>query len=635
MTETAGGAPKNGHVSDTNQSATKALGTNPLGANPLGGYELGFRIEQLHFWAASAKTTPPAVFLITLLLVGIAWTQVPVHWWLPWFLCANAVLVARLLYVQQKVIGRELSAADAANATQVINASSLANGVTMGASALLFLPSFAIEWQAVLTMLHTSLIAGAVPASACRKRNFDLYAAPTVAMLALAWCVWGKIEPSWVNYVIAFLLVVFYRVGSKFVGESEAMFRESWRIRFENKNLIAQLQEQQQGLKLERDRSEAANSAKSRFLAAASHDLRQPLHTVSLYSAALSLRPLDERARKLAAQISAGIASLASLLDSLLDISRLDSNSVEPHWEIVDLTQLGESVVEEFVSRAGQQNVSVSCTISNGLVARSDGLWLKRIIRNLAENALVHGAHSRIVISGDLQGTQARLVVTDDGPGIPSAEVDKVFEEFYQLHNPERDRSRGLGLGLSIVKRLSVLLGIRYAVRSTEGHGTSFEIWIPDARVERRARAELNPLATTENRQVSNVRLLLVDDEQSVREGMAALVLQWGCEFDCAAGLTEAIELLHQNLYDGIIVDYRLRGHDRGIELFEHPALQTINTRRLVISGDSSAEVQREIAKTGAELKLKPIDPQDLWRFVKSCEPQRAIDVPIIPVAKH
>ncbi len=602
---------------------------------PLNGDELGFRIEQLHFWAASAKTTPPAVFLITLLLVGIAWSQVPVLWWLPWFVCANAVLVARLVYVQRNVIGRQLDAAQAARATQVINASSFANGLTMGASALLFFPSFAIEWQAVLTMLHTSLIAGAVPASACRKRNFDLYAVPTVALLSVAWIAWGKIDPSWVNLIIALLLAVFCRVGSQFVAESEAMFRQSWQIRFENKNLIAQLQEQQLGLKLERDRSEAANSAKSRFLAAASHDLRQPLHTVSLYSAALSLRPLDDRARKLAAQISAGVASLASLLDSLLDISRLDSNSVEPHWEIVDLTQLAESVVEEFVSRAGQQNVLVSCAVSNGLVARTDGLWLKRIIRNLAENALVHGAHSRIVISGELAGTQARLVVSDDGPGIPAAEVERIFEEFYQLHNPERDRSRGLGLGLSIVKRLSVLLGIRYSVHSQVGDGTRFELKIPDARIERRAMTDLNPLSAPDNRQVHNVRLLIVDDEQSVREGMAALVLQWSCEFDCAANLQEAQALLDQNLYDGLIVDYRLRGHDRGIELFDHPAVLAIKMRKLVISGDSSSEVQREIAQTGAELKLKPIDPQDLWRFVKSCEQQRALNVPIIPVAKH
>ncbi len=607
--------------------------TNP--SPPLAGDELGFRIEQLHFWAASARTTPPAVFVITVLLVAIAWPHVPVHLWAIWFLCVNAALLGRLVYVRQRVIGLELDAAKAAKATQVINASSLINGLAMGASALLFFPSFALEWQAVLTMLHTSLVAGAVPASACRKRNFDLYALPTLALLALAWCVWGKIEPGWVNYIVAILLLVFFLVGTRFVGESERMFHESWRIRFENKNLIAQLQEQQLGLKLERDRSEAANSAKSRFLAAASHDLRQPLHTVSLYSAALSLRPLDDRARKLAAQISTGIASLASLLDSLLDISRLDSNSVEPHWEIVDLAQLGESVVEEFVSRGAQQGVTFSCAISNNLVARSDGLWLKRIIRNLAENALVHGARSRVQISGQLQGTQARLVISDDGPGIPASEVDKVFEEFYQLHNPERDRSRGLGLGLSIVKRLSIMLGIRYSVQSREGEGTSFELWIPDAREERRAMTDLRPSRDSEERRVNNVRLLIVDDEQSVRDGMAALVLQWNCEFDCASSLQEARNLLDEHLYDGIIVDYRLREHDRGIELFGHPALQSLTPRRLVISGDSSADVQREIEQSGAELKLKPIDPQDLWRFVKSCEPLRALNVPIIPLSKH
>lgn len=602
---------------------------------PLNGDALGFRIEQLHFWAASAKTVLPAVFLISLLLVVIAWKHVSVTWWAPWFIVVNGLLIARLLYVQKKIIGREFDTAGAARATQVINASSLANGLAMGASAVLFFPSFALEWQAVLTMLHTSLVAGAVPTSACRKRNFDLYALPTLILLALAWSVWGKIDPAWVNYVVAFLLFVFFVVGTRFVEQSERMFRESWIIRYENKNLVAQLQEQQLGLKLERDRSELANSAKSRFLAAASHDLRQPLHTVSLYSAALSLRPLDDRARKLAVQISSGIASLASLLDSLLDISRLDSNSVEPHWEIVDLTQLAESVVEEFVSRGAQQEVRVTCAISNGLVARTDGLWLKRIIRNLAENALIHGARSEIVISGQLKGTQARLVVSDDGPGIPASEVDRIFEEFYQLHNPERDRSRGLGLGLSIVKRLSTLLGIQYSVQSKVGEGTSFELGIPDAREERRARADSHPLRTAENTQVHNVRLLIVDDEQSVREGMAALVLQWSCEFDCAAGLAEARELLDQHLYDGVIVDYRLRDHERGIELFDHPALQSVTTHRLVISGDSSAEVQREIAATGADLKLKPVDPQDLWRFVKSCEKSRVPNVPIIPVAKH
>jgi signal transduction histidine kinase/CheY-like chemotaxis protein len=359
---------------------------------------------------------------------------------------------------------------------------------------------------------------------------------------------------------------------------------------------------------------EVANLARSRFLAAASHDLRQPLHTLSLYSAALKLHAPDGAPGEIASHINKALASLSVLVDSLLDISKLDAGAVQPEPQNVNLKTLIERIEADYRPLANGKGLEFHVAAPD-LLVETDPVLLERLVRNLVDNAFKYTAAGNVTLAAEPDGPKVRISVRDTGPGIPAAERERIFEEFYQIGNPERDRVQGLGLGLAIVQRLAHLLGLELTLESEPGRGSTFTVTVPPA-TERRAspRAPATPVAAKPS-VLKGARVLVIDDEPGVRAGMRALLEQLGCRVAVCSGYADAERLIDQDGLEDvhvIVSDFRLRQHESGIDTVRRLRARLGDVPALLVSGDTAPERLREAQSSGLPLLHKPVSADKL-----------------------
>jgi signal transduction histidine kinase len=284
--------------------------------------------------------------------------------------------------------------------------------------------------------------------------------------------------------------------------------------------------------------AENANIAKSRFLAAASHDLRQPLHALGLFASALNQRTQDAESRELTGRINQSIEALESLFSEVLDVSRLDAGAVGVNLQAVQLQPLFDRIANDLSSAAEEKNLALRFVPTARLV-RSDPVLLERILRNLVANAIRYTEAGGILVGLRPRAGRLVLEVRDAGIGIAAEHQARVFDEFYQVGNVERDRRQGLGLGLSIVKRLCDLLGHGLELASAPGRGTVVRIALEAAQAEP-ANDEVFAVPVIAN-SLKGARIVVIDDEVDVRDSMLALLGSWGCE---AAAFPTAEEAL-------------------------------------------------------------------------------------------
>lgn len=318
-------------------------------------------------------------------------------------------------------------------------------------------------------------------------------------------------------------------------------------------------------LKDARDQAEAANRAKSTFLAAASHDLRQPAQALVLFTSALEARLGNHPASEIVGRMRQSLEALQSLLEALLDVSRLDAGVVDVSRERVLMADVLDQMLEDFRGLAEEKGLrftSVRCRYWT----ETDPKLLVRVVRNLLDNALKYTEKGGILIGGRRRGDQLLLQVRDTGIGIPHEQIETVFHEFVQLHNVARDRTKGLGLGLAIVRRLLALLGHKLEVTSHPGHGTCFSIVLPLLADHRTESLLPCPVATPEQSRCQK-HVLVIEDEEMVRRGLEVLMGGWGCDVLTAADEKEALALVTcEGVPDFIIADYRLRGGRLGTD---------------------------------------------------------------------
>jgi signal transduction histidine kinase len=397
-----------------------------------------------------------------------------------------------------------------------------------------------------------------------------------------------------------------------FVRDNERLVHESFLIRYENERLLDALERERQEVLLARDRAEEASRAKSRFLAAASHDLRQPLHAIALYSGALSLRATEPAIAEIAERIDTTVTSLSALFDSMLDISRLDAGAIRPELQRIDLKRFVQRIGADYAALTQEKGLEFRVVGADALV-ETDPLLLERIVRNLLDNAVKYTRTGRIDLSMQASGATARIAVTDAGPGIAAAERERIFEEFYQIGNPERDRMQGLGLGLAIVRRLVHLLGLRVELQSEPGCGSTFAVTLPCIAS---APPEAHPSRSTaaSPQALGGVHVLVLDDEPSVRMGMRALLESWGCHVAACAGHAEADRLLDEYglEVDLIVADFRLRQHENGIDTVRRLRERLGPVPALLVSGDTAPERLREAQASGIPLLHKPVSSEKL-----------------------
>jgi signal transduction histidine kinase len=380
-------------------------------------------------------------------------------------------------------------------------------------------------------------------------------------------------------------------------------------------NDISDLIKREQALEKARKEAEQANAAKTRFLASASHDLRQPIHALGLFFAELSDRVHSPETATLIGQIEDSIAAINSMLNALLDVSKLDAGVVKPAIEPFSLDELFQRLQAEFqpIALENQNELKIRPTRAT---VNTDPAMLERILRNLISNALRHTQDGRILVAARPRGEQLAIQVIDTGPGIPDNQLEEIFIEFHQLNNPARDRRQGLGLGLAIVKRLGKLLHHDIKVLSRLGHGSCFAITLPTAPAVSELPNEQNPpLAVSPLQVLTGRHLLVIDDEIAVLESMQGLLSRWGCHVTTACTLAEMLGKLtvHPPKPELLIVDYRLADHVSGIDVAR--ALRAYFGEALavlIVTGDTGPERLREADASGFPLLHKPVQPAKL-----------------------
>jgi signal transduction histidine kinase len=352
---------------------------------------------------------------------------------------------------------------------------------------------------------------------------------------------------------------------------------------------------------------EAANLAKSRFLAAASHDLRQPLHALNLFVTQLRRETDQAEQARLVERIDASVAAMNELFSSLLDISKLDAGVVTPSVSDFPVDDLLKRIEMTFAAAAREKGLRLR-VISNRAFIRSDFILLERILLNLVSNAIRYTVGGGVMVGCRRRGDTLRIEVWDSGIGIPEDQRSSIFREFYQLPAAERDRSCGLGLGLAIVDRLCRLLGHPIELISQLGRGSRFVVVVATAP---RRRLIEQPLETVTDQTMGKL-VLVIDDDALVLDSMRGALKSWGCNVVTASSGAAALACLAEleRTPDLIISDYRLADGDNGIRAIERlrKALRA-PVPAFLISGDTAPERLREARASGYYLLHKPVLP--------------------------
>jgi CheY-like chemotaxis protein len=305
------------------------------------------------------------------------------------------------------------------------------------------------------------------------------------------------------------------------------------------------------------------------------------------------------------------------LLNALLDFSRIEAGVIEPQVQAFRLQPLLNKIENELAPQADAKNI-VYRSRETRLVVRTDPMLLELILRNFVSNAIRYTDHGGILIACRRHGEKAVLEVWDTGIGISLEHQKEVFREFHQLGNPERDRRQGLGLGLAIADGLARTLGHELSLASIPARGSVFRVSLPISAAVPAAHE-----ATQQSQAgLLNARLLVIDDDVIVRDGMQHLLRDWGCDCDVADSIEEALALAQRNAPDVIISDYRLREQRTGVEAIE--AVRTllgISIPALLITGDTAPKRLREAQASGIPLLHKPVPASKLYRKLVECLP--------------
>jgi two-component system, sensor histidine kinase len=382
---------------------------------------------------------------------------------------------------------------------------------------------------------------------------------------------------------------------------------------------ITSLKQTEQELAAAKVEAERASRAKSQFLASISHDMRQPIQAASLFLGVLDGRIADPKAREVLERVKTSIDSVHGMLGDLLDLSRLDAALIKPALKPLQLGPLLERLHAEFAPQAELKRLTLR-TVPGSATVATDPELLDRILRNLLANAVSYTASGGILLGCRRCGDSVRIIVADTGPGIPESQQHQIFEEFYQVGNPERDRSRGFGLGLAIVRRIADMLDHPISVRSVVGKGSVFSVTVPLAAPAPSHGAHKAQSAPACRPDHPNCRpVLLVEDDPAVLGAMVMLLEEWGLSVVTSQSLEE-LKTTIQDLpvpASLIIADYRLPDGATGTD-----AVALARSRictdlpGIILTGDTDPARLREAHANHTRLLHKPIQATQLQRVV-------------------
>jgi signal transduction histidine kinase len=583
-------------------------------------------LSMLLIWARRRSETIYLYFGLAALAwsVHTAWS-VSATPWLPqphqavWWTSLYAFVVAMLVIFSLRIAGYRWSRVEHA----------LRWGPAL-ATVLLYLGVALDALRSVDTALRLVMVltAGAglaaVAAVALRERRISsvLLLAAGIAAVGLGardWLVFtfgADLMPvQWAPFAgLPFVVLVTWFLIDRFVLSNETLERFNRELEQRVQAKSAELMTALDHMRAAKDWAEKANRSKTGFLAAASHDLRQPIHALGLYMSALRQHPLEPQTRDIVERMSRSSDALAELLDALLDVSRIDAGAIVPEVRPFDLGALLRRLGDEFAADAEARGLRLSLrigTYGQATTALSDPRLVERIVRNLVANAVKYTRRGGVLVScrarrgGAGQAPYWRVEVWDTGPGIAPEEQERVFEEFYQAGQPARDRRGGLGLGLSIVRRLAQLLRLPLALHSRPGRGTRVVLELPALE------NELCGVPTTAEREVvAQLVVAVIDDEAEVRDAMGTLLRSWGCVVlagdDADAVLRGAREA--NAAPQAVIADLQLAGRREGIaEVARLREVFGAALPALLVSGDTAPERVRLMQSSGLPWLAKPV----------------------------
>ena len=411
--------------------------------------------------------------------------------------------------------------------------------------------------------------------------------------------------------VLAIMLAAFVTVSIKHGNKNSRMFIEAQHLRFQNEFLAKELSRQHAML-------DRANKSKSRFLAAASHDLRQPVAALMIFLEQLEFeQQLSANGKGVLEHAQQATSSMCSLLDSLLDISRLDGQAIRKTIKPFPIQKLFDEMEDEFLQLARHKGIRLKFSPCAAVV-ESDRVLTGQILRNLISNAIRYTPEGRILVGCRHRRGMLAIEVHDTGIGIAEDQIPKIFDEFYQVDNSERDRQQGLGLGLSIVDRAARLLGHTVTLTSRLGLGSSFALTVPLAK-DGVAGEPPAPLQTARPSEMAGRLVAVIENEGSIRAGLRDLLQSWGCRVvlaDSLANMTGQLESLGEAV-DMIISDFGLRGGTNGVE-----AITRIRDRwgsglpAVLFTGDISKETHTLARNAGLSILYKPAKAEALYEAI-------------------
>ena len=367
--------------------------------------------------------------------------------------------------------------------------------------------------------------------------------------------------------------------------------------------------------------AEAASADKSRFLAAASHDLRQPMQAITLFASALDRTPLSEEQRRIGHGLKRAASALGGLLDSLLDVSRLDAGVIEPHPRWIDLYEIFRQIDNEFAASALEKNLRFKLFFpERALSVYADPELLMGMLRNLVANALAYTERGGVLVAARARRDRLLMQVWDTGIGIDSGNVPLIYDEFFQVDNRHRDRTRGLGLGLSIVKRLAALMGYELDCRSRLGRGSVFELGIPFDRTRAAHRADLPAGAAAAEVDLGCLkgsRIVLIEDDMPVADSLGLWLESFGVKVLSFTRADDALADAAAAGADFFITDFRLPGSMNGVEFLEAMERRSSTpVKALIVTGDTSASLVSSFRSLRWKVLHKPIEAAKLLSAV-------------------
>jgi len=557
--------------------------------------------------------------LVVVLFIGyILSLHTSGHAWQYWFFTAATLQLFRPLIL--KLIVRSVWLSVKRRLT-LVAINSVVNGCAIG-SSILFFPELGLDHRLLISLVIVGTSGGASAVNAGYPLLYLGFVVPCMVPLAIFWMINpGDQLSSLASMAVGLMCIMQLLLMTVLGRENFTTFLAFIELSNKQSAMSDELSKALHKAESQQKHAEASNQSKTRFLAAASHDLRQPVHVVSMLGAALETMVKQERVKDVVRDMNQAVKSLSRQLNELLDIAKLDSITVSPELRQLELRSAVGLVMDELRGDAMVKGLELHNAVDRGTYVYSDNALLSQILRNVVGNAIKYTTEGGVKLSANRVGDFVKLDILDTGIGMSKVEQQHIFEEFFQIDNPERSKDKGIGLGLSIVDRLAKRLSHELSITSEAGEGTCVSIKIAacdQANIEGQLSKSAQVKQTSDV--IFNCWVHLVDDEPAVQMSMRKLLEEMGCLVTSTSSTSETIEFMETNRPDIALVDYRLRGDDSGIKTLNAMNELCPKVQRVMVTGETYLHLAENGLTESVDVLHKPVSKTELIELLTALQ---------------